>query len=393
MSTLGLYIQVPFCSSKCSFCNFSSQVERHTVFDRYCCALQAEIENLPQLYEARGIETAILELPVDTLYVGGGTPSLLGSVRLAALVKAIRRCFHIAEQLEFTLEVTPGSVDAKFLQSTHSLGINRLSIGAQSFDERELRAVGRLHSPEDTCDLVRQARQAGIENISLDLIAGLPYQTDTSWQRSLKVAAQMEPQHVSLYLFEIDEKSRLGREVTHGGSRYHARAVPSEESMAHAYEVGREFLAQEGFLQYELSNFSLPGRQSRHNLKYWQLAHYVGIGAGAHSFDGVRRWANEPDPTHYQEKIESSSSPIAEIQTLSPEDQLQEFFFLGLRQTEGIDISAAARRWGQESVERWNERLQMLVEGGWLEIMGGRVRLRERAFLVSNEIFQEFVTV
>jgi oxygen-independent coproporphyrinogen-3 oxidase len=393
MRTLGLYIQVPFCSSKCSFCNFSSRVERQTAFGRYCCALQTEIEELSEFYAANGIETGILQLPVDTLYVGGGTPSLLGIGQLTELVRAAREFFHVAEELEFTIEVTPGSSDGEFLRSARALGINRLSIGAQSFDEQELRAVGRLHSPQDTSDLVRQARRAGFNNVSLDLIAGLPYQTEASWRQSLKVAAQLRPQHLSLYLFEIDEKSRLGREITHGGSRYHAHAVPSEEFMARAYEVGREFLSQEGFAQYELSNFALPGRQSRHNLKYWQLASYIGIGAGAHSFDGLRRWANETNPTRYQEKIDSSSSSITEIQTLSPEEQLQEFFFLGLRQTGGVDISVAAARWGQELSERWNERLQMLVEDGWLEIMGGRVRLLERAFLVSSEIFQEFVTV
>jgi oxygen-independent coproporphyrinogen-3 oxidase len=391
MQTLGIYVQVPFCASKCSFCNFSSRVEHAGVFDEYCRALELEIERLPVIYEGQGTGRQFFELPVDTVYLGGGTPSLLGARRLAGIIAALRRRFQFRPPLEFTLEITPGSAESDFLARARDLGINRLSIGAETFDDGELRAVGRLHSAAETCELVRLARRAGFENISLDLIAGLPYQTEVSWLKSLRAATTLRPEHLSLYLFEIDEKSRLGREVLDGGTRYHASAVPSEEFMADAYEAGREFLTREGHTQYEISNFALPGFESRHNQKYWQLAPYVGLGAGAHSFDGAHRWANEANPKLYGEKLASNASPVAEVRSLSPVEQLEEFFFLGLRQREGVNLLLAARRWGSERVNSWRERINTLARDGWLEEANGRIWLTERAYLVSNEIFQEFV--
>jgi oxygen-independent coproporphyrinogen-3 oxidase len=391
MQTLGIYVQVPFCASKCSFCNFSSRVEHAGVFDEYCRALELEIERLPVIYEGQGTGRQFFELPVDTVYLGGGTPSLLGARRLAGIIAALRRRFQLRPPLEFTLEITPGSAESDFLAGARDLGINRLSIGAETFDDGELRAVGRLHSAAETCELVRLARRAGFENISLDLIAGLPYQTEASWLKSLREAASLRPEHVSLYLFEIDARSRLGREVLDGGTRYHASAVPSEEFMADAYEAGREFLTREGYTQYEISNFALPGFESRHNQKYWQLAPYVGLGAGAHSFDGAHRWANEANPKLYGEKLASNASPVAEVRSLSPVEQLEEFFFLGLRQREGVNLLLAARRWGSERVNSWRERINTLARDGWLEEANGRIWLTERAYLVSNEIFQEFV--
>jgi oxygen-independent coproporphyrinogen-3 oxidase len=368
-------------------------VERAIFFDRYVHALELEIERLPTFCAARGIGQDLFALPVDTIYVGGGTPSLLGTERLGRIAQALGRQWGFTPPLEFTLEVTPGSADAGFLNRARCLGINRLSIGAQTFDDRELRAVGRLHQAAETCELVRLARRAGFENISLDLIAGLPYQTETSWPNTLRTAAHVRPEHLSLYLLEIDAKSRLGREVLQHGLRYHAAAVPSDEFTAKAYEAGREFLAREGYAQYEISNFALPGYASRHNQKYWQLAPYIGLGAGAHSFDGERRWANEADPMVYQERLTSEASAIAEVCCLSPEEQIEEFFFLGLRQCQGISLSLAAQRWGRESLKCWRERIESLSREGWLEKTGDNVHLTERAYLVSNEIFEEFVEV
>jgi len=300
---LGVYIQIPFCASKCSYCNFSSQVARQNAVDAYCGALELEIKNLPVLYRARGIGEKLLSLPVDTVYVGGGTPSLVGRERLERILQSLQRCFLLAPLVEGTLEVTPGSGDRDLLARVRRLGVNRLSIGAQSFADQELRAVGRLHTAATTQGLMRRARHAGFTNISLDLIAGLPFQTPQSWRDTLRTAAQLRPAHVSVYLFEIDEKSRLGREVLCHGSRYHADAVPDENFVIEAYDTAREFLKGEGYVQYEISHFALPGYESRHNLKYWELKSYVGLGAGAHSFDGERRWANETAPGVYTEKL------------------------------------------------------------------------------------------
>jgi len=266
-----------------------------------------------------------------------------------------------------------------------------LSIGAQSFNDSELRSVGRLHSAAVTRDLVSRARRAGFKNISLDLIAGLPYQNESSWSESLHQALRLRPQHLSVYLFEVDERSRLGSEVLGHGTRYGAAQVPSDDFMADAYESACELLFKQGYVHYEISNFALPGFASRHNRRYWRLQPYLGLGAGAHSFDGHRRWANEPAPEVYQDKLARGHSPIAEMHSLSSEEQLEEFFFLGLRQRQGVNLAMARRRWGRDRVARWEPTISALAAGGWLEAKASRVRLAEKAYLVSNEVFQDFV--
>jgi len=391
MPSLAIYVQVPFCASKCSFCNFSSRVASGSVFTRYGEAVQQEINGLAAACKARGLASELLAYPVDSLYFGGGTPPLLGMERLEAIINVLRRRFRVADQPEFTLEVTPGSAHSKFLAAALSLGINRLSIGAQTFQEHELRAVGRLHTAAVTRALVRSARSVGFRNINLDLVAGLPFQTYVSWRLTLEAALALRPQHISLYLFEIDEKSRLGKEVLQGGTRYSAPAVPGEAFMADAYCLGREALAGAGYRQYEISNFALPGCESQHNLKYWRLAPYLGLGAGGHSFDGAHRWANEQDAQLYMDKLEAAESPLTEVRKLSPPEQLEEFFFLGLRQVEGISLELARQRWGSDLLGRWRGKIDALTQGGLLTRSGDNIRLAETAYLVSNEVFQEFV--
>ncbi len=391
MSTLGIYIQVPFCASKCSFCNFSSRVESNTIYSDYAGAVEREIAAWPGIAPAPGIPADLLLLPVDTVYMGGGTPTLLGAERLLGIMHALREGMRWGAEVEFTIETTPGSADIDLLHALLEMGVNRLSIGAQTFDDGELRAVGRLHSASDSVELVRQARQAGFENISLDLIAGLPYQTNASFRRGLEQTAKLRPEHVSLYLLEADEKSRLGREVVRGGDRYHAGAVPGDDFMADAYEFGREFLGSEGYAQYEISNFALAGFESRHNIKYWQLAPYLGLGAGAHSFDGTRRWSNQVDVQAYMAQLDAGFSPVDSCQVLSGEEQVEEFFFLGLRQACGVDLNVARERWGAGCLERWEDKLAQLSREGLLIREGERAWLPPKAYLLSNEIFQEFV--
>lgn len=393
MTNLGVYVQVPFCASKCSFCNFSSGVDRDSVFDPYTQALRRELAQWPRSAREYGITPETFDAPVDTVYIGGGTPTLLGRERLKTVVDALRARLPWAEEVEFTLETTPGAASLDLLGVLTELGVNRLSVGAQTFNDAELRAVGRLHSGEETCQLVGAARAAGFRNISVDLIAGLPHQTEASFRRSLAATVSLRPEHVSLYLFEVDEKSRLGREVVHGGNRYHAATVPSDDFMADAYELACGFLAGEGYVQYEISNFGLPGCESRHNRKYWQLAPYVGFGAGAHSFDGTRRWSNCMGVTTYLDQLNSGQSPIAECRTLTVEEQVEEFFFLGLRQAQGVDVCVARQRWGAAAVDPWAAKIQELVSAGWLARQDDYLRLARHAYLVSNEIFQEFVCV
>ena len=259
MKDLGVYVQIPFCASKCTFCNFSSRVSRAEVLASYCQALEKEIGSLRTHYSAAGVGQQLLELPVDTLYLGGGTPPIIGMERLERILRALRERFQFPDPVEVTLEATPGSANLAFLKHARALGVNRLSVGAQSFDDRELSAVGRLHSVADTRTLVEHARRAGFENVNLDLIAGLPHQTEDSWRRSLEAIGQLRPEHVSVYIFEVDEKSRLGGEVLRHGIRYHATVVPDDDFMATAYETARHFLKDFGYIQYEISNFALPG--------------------------------------------------------------------------------------------------------------------------------------
>jgi len=393
---LGIYVQIPFCASKCSFCNFSSKVAPQAELDSYLTSLEREIDLLscnPQPSDAVGWCPAadLLELPVDSLYIGGGTPTLAGADRLARLFTALRRHFGFTPRPEITLEMTPGSADAALLGACRRFGVNRLSVGAQSFEDRELASVGRLHSGSDIEEQVRLARAAGFDNISLDLIAGLPHQTHASWLASLDRAIGLRPEHVSIYLFEMDEKSRLGNEVLRHGERYHAAAVPDEDFAAAAYERAQEALSAASFVQYEISNFARPGLESRHNCKYWRLEPYLGLGAGAHSFDGRVRWSNEVATSAYEARVARGDLPIAEWHVLAEAEQIEEFFFLGLRQSGGIDFASAAARWGRDALDPWQSHIDSLLQRGMLEERNGNLRLAPEAYLVSNEIFQEFL--
>lgn len=392
MESLGLYIQVPFCASKCSFCNFSSQVAPSSVFESYVAAIAREAALFPQLCGHIGVHEGLARLPVDTVYLGGGTPTLLGAAKLEKIFDALRLHFKMNEVIETTIEMTPGSADDALLDRLINLGVNRLSMGAQSFDDRELRTVGRLHSAAETVEQVEAARRAGFRNLGIDLIAGLPYQTLESWRKSLQVLARMEPGHVSIYLFEADEKSRLGREVLRHGQLIAAGELPDEDFMVRAYEAACEFLAKEGYEHYEISNFARPGRRSIHNQKYWQRQPYIGLGAGAHSFDGSQRWSNEVSPEMYQSRLGRDELPIAEWHTVGSAEEMEEFFFLGLRQREGISLEQARLRWSDPPLNGWIEKARRLENDGFLKQAEGRLSLTDRAYLVSNEIFQEFIS-
>ena len=398
MATLGVYIQIPFCSSKCSFCNFSSKVAPTKTLEDYLGSLEREIDLLPRLlalenHGATGepILSGFLTLPVDSVYLGGGTPTLAAGDGLKRIFVALRRQFIFADVPEVTLEMTPGSADASLLAVCRELGINRLSVGAQSFDDRELRSVGRLHSSAEIAEQIRLARAAGFNNISLDLIAGLPFQTEASWLRSLECTVDLAPEHVSIYLFEIDEKSRLGNAVLRHGDRFHAGEIPDENVMADAYQRAQEVLSGIGYVQYEISNFARPGFESLHNCKYWRLDPYLGIGAGAHSFDGRSRWANVTSTENYAAILAREQLPIEEWRTLQEREQIEEFFFLGLREKDGINFEQALSRWVPSALDAWRPRVAALVQQGLLEADGGRIRLSPSAYLISNEVFQEFL--
>ena len=354
----GIYISYPFCAQKCTFCNFASGVHGQGTATRYTEVLLDEIRN------------TVIPFTPDTLYFGGGTPSTMSPETLDRIFQLLPYRFR-----EATLEAAPGSLTPERVRHWRGLGINRVSLGVQSFDPAELRRTGRSH----TCDTVRQdvalLKREGIRNFNIDLIAGLPGQTAASWAESLNWIETLSPPHVSVYMFEIDEDSHLGAEVLLNGKRYGAPDLPSEELTAELYEAAVHRLACLGLVRYEISNFARPGAESLHNLKYWQLAPYVGFGSGAHSYDGLARSQKAEDLDEY---LAASAPPLTEPASNS------ERFWVGLRLMQGM--VPTADEWC-----RHGNKIERMVSNGLLERSGEFVRLTARGVMLSNEVFEEFL--
>jgi len=321
-------------------------------------------------------------LSIDTVYVGGGTPSMLDAADLALLLRTARETFQ-CDWTEVTLEADPETITPERAAAWRAAGFNRISLGAQSFDDRELAAAGRLHRRAELYAAERTLRAAGFANISFDLIAGLAHQTRASWADSLHRLIELHPEHISIYMLELDEGSRLGIESLAGGARYGAAALPSDDEVADNYELARTLLADAGYDQYEISNWARPGFRSRHNLKYWQRQPYLGFGAGAHSFNGEERWAKVHDPAVYTVAIEQGQWPIEQRQCVSPSQALEEELFLGLRQLDGIDVAAIEAHYGHDL----RARLAPLLDQGLIELRDGWLRLAPERLAVSNEVF------
>jgi oxygen-independent coproporphyrinogen III oxidase len=389
MTSLGIYVQVPFCQTKCTYCNFHTGVVSPSRFAPYVSAVCREMKTYRDLYSAVGIELApaIAEsATVDTVYIGGGTPSLLDPLHLQNLLNTIRDSFG-SDPSEVTLEADPETVNAQKASAWARAGINRVSFGVQSFSDAELAASGRMHRRADIYRAVPILREAGIANIGFDLIAGLPLQTPSSWRESLDRLVELAPAHVSVYILEVDEKSHLGSELLKGGRRYSASAVPSEDQMAEFYELAQTSFSGAGYHHYEISNWAKPGFESRHNLKYWRREAYLGFGAGAHSFSGVQRWANAHDAASYVNAIQNNLLPVEQLERLTPEAALEEELFLGLRQLDGIDVSRIEKDYAVKLASRFDP----LASSGLLEWKGSVVRLAPSRLSVSNEVFVELL--
>jgi oxygen-independent coproporphyrinogen-3 oxidase len=374
-------VQVPFCQTKCTYCNFHTGVFSRDLYEPYVRAVCHEISEYPRLRAQNGIE-AVPEAVVDTVYFGGGTPSLLEATSLAQVISTIRDTFRTQFE-EVTLEADPETISLEKAAAWREAGFSRISMGVQSFDDRELRASGRMHRRADIFRATESLRAAGFGNVSCDLIAGLPHQTDRSWEASVYELLLLRPEHVSVYMMEIDEGSRLGLEVLQGGERYSAKALPSDDAMASFYEHACRELAAAGYVHYEISNWALPGFESRHNLKYWRREPYLGFGAGAHSFNGTQRWANAHDPAVYADAILHGHFPVEQSESVTSAQALEEELFLGLRQLAGIDLGSIEARYGS----RLRSRVDELVAQGLVEWDGPRLRLSPERLTVSNEVF------
>jgi oxygen-independent coproporphyrinogen-3 oxidase len=359
----GVYVSYPFCAQKCTYCNFASGVFPRAIEERYLTALTTEIR--AHAWQWRP----------ETVYLGGGTPSSLAPAELASLLQSIPGC----PWLEATIEAAPGTVTPEKARAWADLGINRVSLGVQSFVEKEIRRTGRKHTAAVVAAELALLRDAGIGNCNIDLIAGLSGQTAASWRESLDWIERLAPKHASVYMLEVDEDSRLGKERLLGGVRYGAADAPDDDQTADFYEMAVERLAALGIARYEISNFARPGFESRHNLKYWKLEPYVGFGADAHSFDGAIRRQNA-------EAVEAYAAGGTPADPGYAGDLPHERFFVGLRLMAGIRPSA-------DEWSRFQQPIRRFVDAGLLQTGDGVLRLTNRGVLLSNEVFQEFLSL
>jgi oxygen-independent coproporphyrinogen-3 oxidase len=401
-NVLGLYISIPFCRSKCTYCNFASGVYPASEHTRYVDRLIEDLAAAPAW--AQQME---LDLPrsVDTVYLGGGTPSLLAPELFVRLFTAMRAQFRFDPDAEITVECAPGQMADATLEAFQAVGVNRVSLGVQSFIDREAQVSGRLHNRQMVLNDLRRLRDAGIANLNVDLIAGLAGQTFASWDESLTILLDSGVPHSSVYMLEVDEDSRLGREMLSGGARYHAELVPSDDAIAQMYTHAVEQFAQSAIEQYEISNFSRPGFESRHNLRYWQRRPYLGLGLDASSMtlhaadssscesaDPVSRYVLRSTTTSDLKELLAGATP-AETAWLSLARQHEEAWFLGLRLNCGVDVAALEREFGCEPVARAMQVVERLAADGLLASDGKAVRLTQRGRMISNDVFQEFLGI
>jgi oxygen-independent coproporphyrinogen-3 oxidase len=390
---VGVYISVPFCKAKCTFCNFASGVFAAERMQGYVDRVCHEIEGARSMAAKAG---AKLPERADTVYFGGGTPSLLGASQFRRIFEALRGQFDLAADAELTLECAPGQLADETLDELLRQGMNRVSFGVQSFVDRETAAVGRLHTREQCEVEIARLRSAGVAEINLDLIAGLPYQTRESWEFSVEQAIASGAPHVSVYMLEVDEESRLGKEMLAKGGRYHAAAVPSEDESADWYQMACERFDSAGLRQYEISNFARAGHESRHNLKYWQRQAYIGLGLDAHSMllrgAGAVRFANTDEMDAYLGEIRlliPESGPRFDI--VGREQAFEESLFLGLRLNRGVRFDALRAEFGEAMLRDVMPALLEVHEAGLLEMESDRIRLTARGRMVSNEVFSRLL--
>jgi len=386
---LGLYISVPFCRTKCTYCNFASDVFSRAVFDRYVSRVRSEIEQARETAQQMG---GRFEPRVDTIYLGGGTPTILEVAQLERLFVTISQNFAVERGAEITVECAPGTLNPNTLESFARCGVNRVSLGVQSFVDREAASVGRLHTRDIVFADIDRLRSAGISNLNVDLIAGLPHQKPESWNKSLTDLIGTDVPHASVYMLEVDEESRLGRELIAGGQKYHAHFVPDDDLIADLYETACERLNAEGIEQYEISNFARAGFESKHNLKYWTRQPYLGFGVDAHSMlrsaigEDAVRFSNTDTLKKYLAADEKERTVI------SRRASIEEMFFLGLRLNQGVNFRGAADCYGEEASATLRPVIDELVGEDLLDCDSEIIRLTARGRLLSNEVFERFIS-
>jgi oxygen-independent coproporphyrinogen III oxidase len=373
----GVYLHIPFCKSRCSYCDFATDVfKSNAIVENYVDAIVKEISNFK-------FQISNSEIQVNTVYFGGGTPSLLSPKQLEKILNIVHKKFAVAENSEITMEMNPATTTLETVREYRGLGVNRASFGAQTFDDNELKRLGRKHTANDVRETIELLRNAGFTNVSFDLIAGLPRQTLKDWERNLDEALKLTPEHLSLYLLEIHEGTPLAEQI-----RSQRQPQPDEDLSAEMYELMIEKTAAKNYAQYEISNFSLPGFESKHNSKYWTLDPVFGFGVSAHSFDGKVRYANERDTATYVKMIENKGSAEVHREKI---DIVSEFIFLGLRLSKGIDLNKLKKHFGTNLREKYAEDLYRLEDLNLIEFNENVLKLTAKGMLYSNEVFSVFV--
>jgi oxygen-independent coproporphyrinogen-3 oxidase len=373
---LGLYVHIPFCSAICNYCNFNRGLFDADLKARYVEALVAEID-------AAGERT---RAAADTIFLGGGTPSLLEPAEVARIVRACEAAFDIPADREVTIEANPETVTVDRLAAFRAAGVNRVSFGVQSFREDELRRLSRLHSADRARAAISEARAAGFANVSLDLMMWLPQQRLADWLESVDQAIAVDPEHLSLYLLEVYPNAPLRDEM----ARARWSQAPDEDAEA-MYLTAMERLEAAGYEQYEISNVAKPGRRSRHNLKYWMDGEWMGFGCGAHSTRGGVRWKNVSATEDYVQRIARGDETAVDVRRMSADERLGDALFTALRLNDGVDLAAVARRYAVDVWQRFGGELERFIDAGYLEHDGARLRLTRRGMLLAHEVMAVFV--
>jgi oxygen-independent coproporphyrinogen III oxidase len=379
---LGLYIHVPFCTSICNYCNFNRGLFDAELKQRYVVALEREIRSAGD------------GAPADTVFFGGGTPSLLEPAEIQRLIEACADSFGLAPEAEITLETNPETSSVERMTKFRAAGVNRVSFGVQSFREDELRRLGRLHSADRARQAVVEARAAGIDNISLDLMMWLPQQSREHWQTSVEALIDVDPEHASLYLLELYPNAPLKEDMARAGW-----SQAPDEDAAEMYLWSLERLERAGYRQYEISNVARPGRESRHNLKYWRDGEWLGFGCGAHSTRRSVRWKNVSSTDDYIARLGDDTrstgrlplSLVAERRQMSADEHLEDALFTGLRLTEGLDLEVLSQKYGVDIWDRYGVPLLPFVDAGMVIRDGTHLRLTREGMMIANEIMQVFV--
>ena len=371
---LGLYLHIPFCAKKCAYCDFYSfKCPNASLAKNYISALRIQLEDYRK---------PLSDYEVDTVFIGGGTPSTLDTSLLQSLIDTAGRNLDIKKDAEFTIEVNPGTVTKKALKKYRKMGINRLSIGLQSIHEDELRELGRIHTLEDFTDCYEWAREVGFDNISVDLMYGIPRQTKGSFAKTLDFISKINPEHVSIYALKVEEGTEFY-------NRRDALDLPDEDTEYEMYTSAIDFLGSRGYEHYEISNFARPGYRCRHNMKYWNCDEYLGLGPGAHSYLDERRFAVARDIVKYIDGIEIVNNNIniySEDEQLTVYERMSEYIMLRMRLSDGVTAAKFNRRFGFDFEEKYGARLREYIDGGFVEFNGGTYSFTPKGMYVSNYI-------